>query len=657
MPGTNVLSQLNGHWLAKIEQAMEYKREHFQRDADQCMAFFDGPYEWLYGLKRQQMAHHGDMGEFIFQGDKRLPRPSICMTVNRCAEVVQLFGPALYHRNPIRRVTGRHTPLVPPELLGDPNDPKVQAMYMPMAQEVLQRRSIDDARAMIFESYQNYTPSVLGLEEEMRACIDETLIKGLGVMWHEVFYGIDSIRMAGSIYDSVDHLVIDPDVERRSEASYIARQYVKPVWQVEDEFGYERGSLKSNFSDMSSRGMALSDLEWQHWRKRGQTTDLIVYWKIWSKIGIGGRLSGIGKDYRDFDMFGDNCCLCVCKGLDHPLNVSKDMLEQPDLIQQAVEWEVPFYADSMGPAGTKREAWPCTFLTFHEKPRSLWPVSHLKPGLGELKFLNWAYSFLASKIRISSRDFVAYKKGLEEEVKRVLESGVDYEMIAISGESGPLDQIVKFLQHPEMNPDIWKVILSVNDAFEKRVGLTELMYGMSENQLRSAAEADIKASNMNVRPDDMAKKVEAMASNLARREAFLARWVLDPQRDIAPILGPVTAYWWEQLISNADPTELLHQLEYRIEAGSARRPNKDRDLANANNSMQQFGQMFYEHANISGNVGPINALISQWCKAQDIDPAKFLLQPPPAPLPEEKPPPTSSKPKSNGAPAKKGVAA
>jgi hypothetical protein len=50
----------------------------------------------------------------------------------------------------------------------------------------------------------------------------------------------------------------------------------------------------------------------------------------------------------------------------------------------------------------------------------------------------------------------------------------------IKGSAGKtITEIVQFLQHPPFNGDIWKVIEAVAEQFDRRVGLTELMYGQS----------------------------------------------------------------------------------------------------------------------------------------------------------------------------------
>ncbi len=90
---------LKEQWLHKMKAAREQKKE-FSRDGEECMRFFRGPYSFLYGLKEGVP----QSGDFLFAGDASMPRPSVAMTINKVAEAVQIFGPSLYHRNPVRAV-------------------------------------------------------------------------------------------------------------------------------------------------------------------------------------------------------------------------------------------------------------------------------------------------------------------------------------------------------------------------------------------------------------------------------------------------------------------------------------------------------------------------------------------------------------------------
>ncbi len=188
---------------------------------------------------------------------------------------------------------------------------------------------------------------------------------------------------------------------------------------------------------------------------------------------------------------------------------------------------------------------------------------------------------------------------------------------------------------PPFQMDIWKVIEAIGEQFEKRVGLTELAYGMSSRQDRSATESATKRDQLAVRPDDMANQVEDWMSDVARKEAIALRFLLSGQ-DVGSIMGPTGSMLWDQYITPSNPAELLYSLEYRIEAGSARKPNRDRDAANAQ-TLANMLLPFYENiAMQAAVVGPFNAVVSMYCKANDIKVDQLLLPDPHAqPAPQQ----------------------
>jgi len=114
----------------------------------------------------------------------------------------------------------------------------------------------------------------------------------------------------------------------------------------------------------------------------------------------------------------------------------------------------------------------------------------------------------------------------------------------------------------------------------------------------------------------------------------------------------VGAQYWGQLVVASDPTEILHQLEYRIEAGSTRKPNKDRDIANMGQALQVEMPLLIQWAQQTGDVNPVNALLTDWAKSIDLDNEKYLLKPPPPPPPQPAPP--VQQPSAKGGPTKPG---
>lgn len=627
------LQGITSSWLSKVNAAIRFKQTEFQDDADEAYRFFDGPHDFMY--KNDATARSAQ------RGDSNFPNPTFRMTYNRVAEMVQLFGPVLYHRNPHRQVTPRELPVLPAAMFGDPQQPQTQQMLQQLTEQFEKVKTADEVRAVLMQAYLNYTPNEMDLKEHSRQAIDEAIIKGMGILWPEVFTppGTEQ-KIIRSVFESCDNILFDPDMESMENATWCARKRIIPVWQAEKKFRLKKGTLHGNLESMKNQTL---DDESDYYRRRGDTNDIITYWEIYSRMGLGHRLknqSGVGQyaaeygaDSQDryFDRFGEHCFLAVCHDYPVPLNLAGGDVNSFDDLFFRSQWPIPFWADPTDP-------WPFICIQFHRRPRKVYPMSHLKPGLGELKFLNWAISFVADKIKNTSRDFIAVLKSAEEDIKTHILSGKDLTLIEIERQHGKtIQDVISFLQHPQMNGDIWKVIDAVMKAFEDRVGLNEMMYGESKRQLRSAAEANVKSQSIKVRPEDMATKVEESMTLLARKEALAARWFLDA-KDVQPIFGEVHAKMWTQFVQNTDIPKVVAELSYRIEAGSIRKPNRDRDVENANQATQVWTPIFTTYYQQTGDVRPINALIGMWAKAFDLDPKGFVLQPPPppeGPSPEE----------------------
>lgn len=609
--GDDMLKAVCTHWITKIEHAKRHKKTVFQEDADECMAFYNGPKNW------DDLMH---TGAGLVQKDI-LPETTFKMRVNKAFELVTIFAPTMVYQNPVRTVSLREQVTIDPTFFPDPY------LYQAIVQQETVRLSTDQLKAQVVEAYLNFLPSENDLAGESRKAIEEALIKGRGCLWTELYTppGCD-FTMPRSTFDSVDDLLIDPDANSLEEATWIARRCIHPVWQVERDRGLKPGTLKGNMESQALQTEVAGSASAQYDRKRGLTNDLITYWKIWSKMGIGGRLSGINKKFRGpLELFGDFVYLEVARDVSYPLNLPPDVQAQegfeqdPSIVTDRVQWPTPYWADG---------AWPVSCLDFHKVPMCPWPMSHLKAGLGELKFLNWAMSFLAGKLRNTTRDFIAIKKEAGEEIKTNILEGRDLTLLELEA-NGQISELVQFLQHPEVNGDIWKLISAVEANFDKRVGLNELMYGEEgATQIRSAQEASIRNQNMSVRPDDMSKQVEGWMSEVAAKEAIAARLHLS-QDDITPALGQVASGMWMQFVASQDLNEVCRGLSYRIEAGSAKKPNKDTQVSQASEGMQTLLPFFTQYATTTGDVQPINNLIQDWAKARDLDPNRYLLQPMP----------------------------
>lgn len=645
-----ILQAINKLWLDKISLSKNRKREEFQDLADDAMRFYNGPHDFLYSGSYSMKSR----GFMVGDGDE-IPDPCFKMTVNKVAELVELFLPVLYHRNPVRTVTPRRPALDPIEL-GLPT--MADMMFQPGMPPPVIPPSPDIIRAKLLAWYLNYSVNETNLKQEARQAIVEALIKGRGVLWTELLTLWNGTKMPCSIYDSVDHLLLDPDAERLRDAKWCARRRIRPVWEVEEEFGLMRGTIKGQQESLAQASQVNVDPTGSWERSQGATNDLVTYYEVYSRMGIGPRMKGFPDGYRDaLDNFGLNVYLVVCDGVEYPLNLPPEMVDAENGVSefiQRIQWHTPFYLDPAHP-------WPFVHLDFHEIPGKIWPMSHIAPAMGEQKFLDWAYSFLAGKVRLNSREYVAFDATAGDDIKSAIENGGDLTMVELTP-TGPrsITESVQFLQHPQMNGDIFNVVQAIEHNFEKRTGLSELMYGQSNRQLRSASEANVKREMLTVRPDDMAECVENWMTQAARNEAIAVRVHVSAE-DVAPLFneqaqpdplspdqtmyGPMTMAWAGH-VSSQDVAAIVHEMEYRVESGSARKPNKDREVQNIDESAQTVVPVLMQYWQATGDPGPINSWLRKWAKSRDaediVEDISLKAPPPPPPSPgaAKEPPPS-----------------
>lgn len=645
--GEDVLRSIATSWLKKIEYGLKHKRP-FSVDAREAMDFFDGPHNWFW---RDEYAR----SEFGY--NRAISPPGFRMQLNRVFEAVKLFASVIYHRNPIRTVSPKRFPEIPPEALGlDPNNPEALQQFAMAAQQTELRDSIRSIVSNLLSAYLNYTPNELDLKTHSRRVVDEALIKGAGVWWTELVSEQSSgLRIVGSFADTIDNLVLDPDALEIEDITWCARRCVHPVDVVAKQYNVDPELLRHNLESKSlsrdeERYLAVRqpDDPRSTGRRVGKTNDLMTYWKIWSKTGFGDRLKDSPKDQRGFfDAIGDNAYIVVADGVPFPLNTPPEILAEqvdestglPQSMFRAVQWPIPFWADA--------NSWPFTMLAFHRKPGYVWPISHIKPGIPELRFLCWAFSFLAQRVAVSCETLIGVSKAADQDIKDQIlaQSQGGFKIVELSEILGrSVSDVISVFQLPNATQEIWQVINAVTEMLEKRLGLTELVYGMTNKQIRSATEANVRSEQINIRPDDMAECVENAMTMIARKEAIAARWLLSPE-DVSSIVGPIGAVAWQQHVSGVEPLQIAREYDYRIEAGSARKPNKATRQEQMQAALQNLGPVLSNLIG-AGVVDPFNALIKDWADSLDLDATPYLVPPPPPPPPA--PPPGPQPPQKNG---------
>ncbi len=424
-----VLGRITNAWLGKIRSAKRQKTD-FDRDAAEAMSFYVGDTRRLW----QTMTRDGNIS------GSPAPTPSFLININKTYEAVKIWGGILYNQNPVRFVTPRQLPFVSPDVIGvtipetnpqtgmttPPDEGAIAYMETIKAMEVDRDKRI--AQADLIQDYLNYTPGELDLREQGRKAVDEALITGAGVAWTEAVTmpsegDSGDYMMVGSFYDTIANLYLDPDATDLSEINFCARRVTLPREQVARMFGIPKKDLTPNTASYESdqQNQRSNWLEYpyetQSRRQGGKTTDLVSFYKIYSKIGVLEQLKGGSKkgDSKAFDAFGDYAYICVSDACPYPLNLPPSIMDEneeadPEELARRLAWPIPFWSDNNG--------WPFEMLQFNPVPNSVWPMSLIRPAIGELRFINYIISWLATRITSSCQTMIGVSKAADEDLKQ-----------------------------------------------------------------------------------------------------------------------------------------------------------------------------------------------------------------------------------------------
>jgi len=626
-------------WDRRLKDAAVHKTSRFGKDAARCWRYYgESTHAFMYGEDAEELGI-----------DAKMAKPLFRATLAKSAEYVAILAPYIFHKVPARTVQPRR-PTIPPELRGFFQ----QGTPMPLDEQ--ERR--DRLRAMLMEWWLNFTPSEFDLRGESQHSLVEGMVKGRGLLWHEVFDGGHG-PMVGSFYISVDDLLIDPNAVRLKDATWIARKRRRPVWQVAREFQYPEQKLRSQASNWEYR----EDPE----HESGDTADrdetkrpdpireTVEYYEIYSACGLGHRFHGPesseAEAYQAMEAMGDHVYLVICPGLDEPLNLHSGVMGSASLqteITQRLAWPIPWHHDNACP-------WLFSELDFRHRNNCVWPMSPLAPALPLQMFLNLAFSFLMGRLHTTCRDIICVAADAPAAIKEAIQGGGDREVVYFkdtpSGVGVDISKMVHVLQFPGVNKDIYAVIAAAEEAFEKATGMVDLMYGsQGPRQMRSSAEAQIRQENMTSRPDAMAEQFEDFMSRAARKEAFATRLYIpppktlfgeemmgqpSPQNPFGGMPGPLTQAW-AGLVNTPDPKRAALELSFTVEANSGRKPNRQRQIENITQAMPIVMQPFLQYYQMTGDPRPFNGMIRKWGEAADMDTAEMML--PPLPPPPGQPP-------------------
>ena len=394
---------------------------------------------------------------------------------------------------------------------------------------------------------------MFNLRGETRRATQEALISGRGILWTELVttpYG----TFPGSFYESQENVVIDPDHDSVRDANYIMRRRERPSWEVAEEFKLPIEKVRGKGKSWEQRA---SDKSGTGARYQEDENDICEYWEVYSKMGLGHRIVEDDDLRKRFELAsekcGDNVYLAVMDGVEFPLNMDPEKAatkSEAELIQD-LQWPIQLHGDFNNP-------WPFSRLDFYED--GIYPKPPLEDALPLQQFLDFAYYYMMDSIKASSRNMLLVDETVGKELEKALESGKNWQIVKLKIAAPDISKMVEHLHFDGNFTELFQVISAVKREWEESTGMNTLLQGASpEKMFRSSAEAQIRQSNSQIRPDDLRDCVLAFQGEAARKEHAAQR--LTMRADVAVYLGedtasqvkgPLTMAWLQNLATD-DP--------------------------------------------------------------------------------------------------------
>lgn len=635
-------------WIGKIELALKKKESEFGKYARECSKFYDGPPDWMWQEESGAAKERG----WLANGASL---PNFRIQINKPFEAVALFGPALFYQYPKVLVQPMPRPEVAPEALGvNLSDPLMAEQYAMADQQKSMDGAVRQTHANISSSYLNVVQQVTNKKKHSRDAITEAMVRGIGLLFTKLHSPDGSdVRYPRSEFIKDEDYVKDPDATRNDDVQWMAVRCVAPKNKVAAQYGLHEDDLKGHFQSTDAQASKQGKKEAKNGKDDNGSFDLVEYWEVYSKNGFGDKLntfSDANRPVGDYSVLGPYCYIVVARGVPFPLNLPPQVTEQEDEEQvlERVAWPIPFWLPPLCD-------WPVSELGFYWKGGCIWPVPMFKPLIGPIRFVNWCLSFLADKCAAAGTDYVAATKSAAESIKQSLENGVGpYKLLElpmdVAEAAGGVDKMVSVLSAPNFQPGLWQMVSEMMTVIDRESGVNELLAGMTSTQMRSAEEASVKQANTQIRPDDMAQKVEDWLTLAAKKEMLAAQWLLT-REDMEAVIGSEAAYVWETQMATQDVEKIISDFQYTIEAGSARKPNIANRQRAISDFMQANGAMLQQLA-MQGMPGPLNAALTIWGDVNQMDVSQFLIAPPDPNVP---PPPSEEEIKMQTEQAKLGM--
>lgn len=482
-----------------ITASREGKRKAFFNEANQILQF---------AARSHRDPENPDYDKEEYWGAK----------VTKTSEARQLIGNAIYQQNPA----------VAAEMKAA--DPAAKA----------------EAETMV--AYLTTAMRETNAERQRKRAVDQAVVYGRGVL-HTV---LDEDGRVTSRWFSVRDYLQDPDAlcaedvrykgrRRYSQRSELMRRFPKAKEQIAalTEIGRTKGD-----SDAATAKKYGDEREWEH-----DPCDVIEWYTLYFRVGLHNFRGGLRKDSYKEPATSDAA-------------IDGETPEEAELDDGAKRyvvarsggtmvildegpWEIPFW---------RAKLWPFSPLDLVDDDDGDWPVSPLSPGLPWEKAISDITQRALAKTNFNLRDIVVILqnqgvKFSDQDIQRIV-AGADVEVICPEAiaQDASIDKTLKHFQFEQISVEFERVLGLCERYYEKATGVSELIYsGQGSGQFRNAAAANMAAEAATSRVDEFRQRVELWAQDIARKEAWAARVLLD-QEDIAKVVGPMKAQAWRTLL-------------------------------------------------------------------------------------------------------------
>lgn len=395
------------------------------------------------------------------------------------------------------------------------------------------------ARSEARQFYLNYTPQFTNWFDHRQSVSEEAICYGRGAVYttRDERTGLICSRWKPyeDIWDDPNattpddrHLLIVRETELRSDAIAKYPQAAAALMKLPKAGAQEYG-----------RGQQLP-----------QTDDVICYYVFWFDRGIHTYEGGyklIQELARERGGLSDDQAKQITAQM--PNAPVKYLISEEYEFLYECPWPIPFHQ-------LVNDPWPYTFYDPIRNTQSIYPVSMLEPGIGIQRALNHILTLTMGKMRHDMKvAYVAKKQNRngpsKEDIRRSL-AGADIERIEIefNGTTGKLEDYFEKLDWSMgwIQPTM-ALMDRLESVYERLTGLYSWLHtGTGAVQDRSAEATRARERNSMARIEHMRDRGAAFDGMVARKEAFAAAHMLDPD-DVAKVLPPRLAQQWGHLVS------------------------------------------------------------------------------------------------------------